>query len=134
MKYFMPKFKHNTLCFKTEYYLPYSKSEDVDFTIYRPEGFGCFKWSVQDNYADLVRLETHVTDKTLRCGNQVLIQIVAEKSIEKNVKILLTGENVGDNEKYNKDTQKNMKLPTGSIKFRYYTLSFCLLNHLGIIN
>ena len=54
IRYFMSNIIHNILCFQTEYYLPYSKSEDVDFTIYRPEGFGCFKWSVPDNYADLV--------------------------------------------------------------------------------
>ena len=120
----MTNFIHNVLCFQTEYYLPYSKSEDVDFTIYRPEGFGCFKWSVQDNYADLVRLETHVTDKTLRCGNQVLIQIIAEKSIEKNINILLTGENVGDKERHNRDTKKDMKLPTGNLKFKWSTYSF----------
>lgn len=121
IRYFMPKFKDNALCFQKEYYLPYSKSEDVDFTIYRPEGFGCFKWSVPDTYAYLVRLETHVTDKTLRCGNEVLIQIIAEKSIEKNVNIVLTGENVGDNERYNKDTKKDMKLPTGNLKFKCST-------------
>ena len=80
--------------FKTDYYLPYSNSEDVDFTIFRPEGFGCFKWSTEDKYHDLVRLEAYVTDKNLKCGNRLLIQIQADKAKENEVDIILTGENV----------------------------------------
>jgi len=29
---------------QTEFYLPYSETEDVDFSITRPMGFGCYQW------------------------------------------------------------------------------------------
>ena len=29
---------------QTEFYLPYSETEDVDFSIVRPGGSGCFQW------------------------------------------------------------------------------------------
>jgi len=29
---------------QTEFYLPYSVTEDVDFSLSRPGGFGCFQW------------------------------------------------------------------------------------------
>ena len=29
---------------QTEFYLPYSETEDVDFSIVRPGGFGCYQW------------------------------------------------------------------------------------------
>ena len=29
---------------QTEFYLPYSVTEDVDFTLQRPAGFGCYQW------------------------------------------------------------------------------------------
>jgi hypothetical protein len=29
---------------QTEFYLPYSVTEDVDFSITRPGGFGCYQW------------------------------------------------------------------------------------------
>ena len=32
---------------QTEFYLPYSVTEDVDFSITRPGGFGCYQWQVQ---------------------------------------------------------------------------------------
>ena len=100
--------------FQTEYYLPYCKSEDVDFTLFRPEGFGCFKWRVEDKLADRVRLETHTTDKKLDCGNRVLMQIIAAKSEEKKFDFILTGGNVETKAKHNKDTNTDMKLPTGT--------------------
>ena len=31
---------------QTEFWLPYSITEDVDFTITRPEGYGCYQWYV----------------------------------------------------------------------------------------
>ena len=30
--------------FQTEFYLPYSETEDVDFNIVRPGGQGCYQW------------------------------------------------------------------------------------------
>ena len=109
-------FSLSIISFQTEYYLPYSKSEDVDFTLFRPEGFGCFKWSVEDKLADRVRLETHTTDKKLNCGNRVLMQIIAAKSEEKKLDFILTAENVETKAKHNKDTNTDMKLRTGSYK------------------
>jgi hypothetical protein len=29
---------------QTEFYLPYSVTEDVDFSLSRPGGFGCYQW------------------------------------------------------------------------------------------
>ena len=29
---------------QTEFWLPYSETEDVDFTILRPEAYGCYLW------------------------------------------------------------------------------------------
>ncbi len=29
---------------QTEFYLPYSETEDVDFSLNRPMGFGCYQW------------------------------------------------------------------------------------------
>ena len=29
---------------QTEFYLPYSETEDVDFSIVRPGGYGCYQW------------------------------------------------------------------------------------------
>jgi len=29
---------------QTEFYLPYSETEDVDFSLTRPMGFGCYQW------------------------------------------------------------------------------------------
>ena len=29
---------------QTEFWLPYSVTEDVDFSITRPEGYGCYQW------------------------------------------------------------------------------------------
>ena len=29
---------------QTEFFLPYSVTEDVDFSIARPGGFGCYQW------------------------------------------------------------------------------------------
>ncbi len=29
---------------QTEFFLPVSETEDVDFHIARPEGFGCYLW------------------------------------------------------------------------------------------
>ena len=29
---------------QTEFWLPYSVTEDVDFTILRPEAYGCYLW------------------------------------------------------------------------------------------
>lgn len=100
--------------FQTVYYLPYSKSEDVDFSLFRPEGFGCFKWSVEDKVADRVRLETHTTDKKLSCGNRVLMQVLAATSEEKKLDFILTGENVETKAKHNKDTNTDMKLAAGT--------------------
>ena len=31
---------------QTEFWLPYSETEDVDFTLSRPEGYGCYQWYV----------------------------------------------------------------------------------------
>ena len=29
---------------QNEFWLPYSETEDVDFTILRPEAYGCYLW------------------------------------------------------------------------------------------
>ena len=29
---------------QTEFYLPYSATEDVDFSLSKPSGFGCYQW------------------------------------------------------------------------------------------
>ena len=29
---------------QTEFYLPYSTTEDVDFSLSKPGGFGCYQW------------------------------------------------------------------------------------------
>ena len=29
---------------QTEFYLPYSETEDVDFSLSRPSGVGCYQW------------------------------------------------------------------------------------------
>ena len=31
---------------QTEFWLPYSVTEDVDFSIVRPEAYGCYQWYV----------------------------------------------------------------------------------------
>ena len=31
---------------QTEFYLPYSATEDVDFSLSKPSGFGCYQWLV----------------------------------------------------------------------------------------
>jgi hypothetical protein len=31
---------------QTEFWLPYSVTEDVDFSILRPESYGCYQWYV----------------------------------------------------------------------------------------
>ena len=35
---------------QTEFYLPYSTTEDVDFSLSKPGGFGCYQWLVHKNY------------------------------------------------------------------------------------
>ena len=35
---------------QTEFWLPYSITEDVDFSITRPEGYGCYQWYIQIQY------------------------------------------------------------------------------------
>ena len=37
---------------QTEFFLPYSETEDVDFSIVRPGGMGCYMWSVLIHSAD----------------------------------------------------------------------------------
>ena len=32
---------------QTEFWLPYSVTEDVDFSIVRPEAYGCYQWYEQ---------------------------------------------------------------------------------------
>ena len=31
---------------QTEFYMPYSETEDVDYTFTRPPGYGCYQWCV----------------------------------------------------------------------------------------
>ena len=31
---------------QTEFYLPYSVTEDVDFSLSKPSGFGCYQWYI----------------------------------------------------------------------------------------
>jgi hypothetical protein len=41
---------------QTEFYLPYSVTEDVDFSISRPGGFGCYQWYVNSSKNDIQKL------------------------------------------------------------------------------
>ena len=102
-----------------DYYLPYSNSEDVDFSISRPEGFGCYKWIIDDKYTDLMRLETHVTNHELNCGNKLLFKVLSQDAFtarwgERTVNVVITGENVKTETKSNRDTKTKSKSETGN--------------------
>ena len=93
-----------------DYYLPYSNSEDVDFTIYRPEGFGCYRWSIDDKYSDLLSLHPRLENYELKCGNKLSIKVLSQAPFttrwgEKKVDVAIMGENVKPKTKHNRDTK-----------------------------
>ena len=67
-------------------------SEDVDFSVSRPEGFGCYKWSIPNEYGHLIRLDTHYTNQELMCGNKLAFQILPGSS-DTSVDFVISGEN-----------------------------------------
>ena len=110
-----------------DYYLPYSNTEDVDFSVSRPEGFGCYKWSIDDKYSDLVRLEPHITNRELNCGHKLVLKVLSQDAFtarwgEKTVDVVITGENVKPETKLNRDTKTKTKAETGNISTRYNKL------------
>ena len=105
---------------QTDYYLPFSNSEDVDFRISRPEGHGCFKWSIDDKFADLLKLETSITDSNLKCGNEISLKVLSQSPFtarwgERTVDIVITGDNVKASTKSNAYTKTVTKSETGKL-------------------
>jgi len=78
---------------QTEFYLPYSETEDVDFSLQRPVGYGCYQWSTENT--DEIRLAPLTTDSELMCGNTLEFQVLPKgpkevntfKIIAENVKL-----------------------------------------------
>ena len=48
---------------QTEFYLPYSVTEDVDFSLSKPSGFGCYQWYIFRAYR--ITLEVYFLNKHL---------------------------------------------------------------------
>ena len=105
--------------FQTEFYLPYSVSEDVDFSISRPEGFGCYRWSVDDKFSDLALLHPQVTNYELKCGNKLVFQ-VSPRWRDASVDVVITGENVKPETKSNRDTKTKTKSESGMLNHRIF--------------
>jgi len=78
---------------QTEFWLPYSVTEDVDFTLVRPETFGCYQWSVEEDKMDFVNLDPVIQDYKLRCGNKLDFQILP-KGEKESIDIKITAENL----------------------------------------
>jgi len=78
---------------QTEFWLPYSETEDVDFTILRPEAYGCYLWSVEEDKIDLVNLDPVLSDYTMRCGTKLDFQVLP-KGPDQSVDIKIIGENM----------------------------------------
>ena len=92
VKYCSRDLKKCIISLQTEFYLPYSVSEDVDFSLSRPEGFGCYRWKVADKYSDLVRLQPHITNYEMMCGNTLIFQIRPSWG-DTSVDLVITGVN-----------------------------------------
>eukprot|EP00090_Calanus_glacialis_P028282 TRINITY_DN45475_c0_g1_i1.p1 TRINITY_DN45475_c0_g1~~TRINITY_DN45475_c0_g1_i1.p1 ORF type:complete len:919 (-),score=251.02 TRINITY_DN45475_c0_g1_i1:238-2994(-) len=74
-------------------FLPYSETEDVDFTIDRPSRVGCYQWSCENE--EVIELIPINTDHKLQCGSRLEIKILP-KTADPNgpVKLTILAENV----------------------------------------
>jgi len=74
-------------------FLPYSETEDVDFTIERPSRVGCYQWSCENE--ELIELIPINTDHKLQCGSRLEIKILPKTGDPKGpVKLTILAENV----------------------------------------
>ena len=92
----------------------------MDFSISRPEGHGCFKWSIDDKFADLLKLETSITDSNLKCGNEISLKVLSQSPFtarwgERTVDVVITGDNVKASTKSNAYTKTVTKSETGKL-------------------
>jgi len=78
---------------QTEFFLPYSVTEDVDFSITRPGGYGCYQWSVSEEGQEVVALDPHHSDYELLCGTRLEFRILKNNG-HPNVDFKLIAENV----------------------------------------
>merc|ERR1712013_79677 len=74
-------------------FLPYSETEDVDFTIDRPSRVGCYQWSCENE--EVIELIPVNTDHELHCGSRLEIKILPKTADPKGpVKLTILAENV----------------------------------------
>jgi len=74
-------------------FLPYSETEDVDFTIDRPSRVGCYQWSCENE--EVIELIPVNTDHKLHCGSRLEIKILPKTADPKGpVKLTILAENV----------------------------------------
>ncbi|CAB4064919.1 NUP210 [Lepeophtheirus salmonis] len=80
--------------YQQEFYLPYSETEDVDFTISRNDG--CFQWSTEA--VEVVNLRPLTLDYSKQCGNVLEFVVIAKAAHpEKETIIKIFAENVNEN-------------------------------------
>jgi len=74
-------------------FLPYSETEDVDFTIDRPSRVGCYQWSCENE--EVIELIPINTDHKLQCGSRLEIKILPKTADPKGpIKLTILAENV----------------------------------------
>jgi len=74
-------------------FLPYSETEDVDFTIDRPNKIGCYQWSCENE--EIIELIPVNTDHQLQCGSRLEIKILPKTANPTGpVKLTIMAENV----------------------------------------
>jgi len=76
---------------QTEFYLPYSATEDVDFSLSKPSGFGCYQWSTDEE--EVVALQPILTDYDNMCGSRLEFKIIKNNG-KPNIDFKITAENV----------------------------------------
>jgi len=76
---------------QTEFFLPYSTTEDVDFSLSKPSGFGCYQWSTDEE--DVVALAPIFTDYDNMCGSRLEFRIIKNNG-KPTVDFKITAENV----------------------------------------
>lgn len=76
---------------QTEFYLPYSATEDVDFSLSKPSGFGCYQWSTDEE--EVVALQPILIDYDNMCGSRLEFKIIKNNG-KPNIDFKITAENV----------------------------------------
>lgn len=73
-----------------EFYLPYSETEDVDFSLSQETNNGCYQWST--NNTEVIRLHPIHTNYEMLCGSRLEFQIIP-KAAKGKITIKITAEN-----------------------------------------